>query len=337
MRQRPRKVGQRVTAIVIVVLVLWIDPASKAGGQNQFGGPIEVRPDLTQRFEARWKSIVLSATVLNRLGSREGGVSSPNWTLTVGGEVEILDCNDLVGTGASPIEITKVIGADGNDVEAVFAADAAGSWRSYRRLEYYYPGVWDSSLGTYRQTAKPYDLSVSLGIDPNKALVSSLAVIEGYIYALYAENTIEIDVPFRASEDWVQSAPDLQTCVISAGLDCCNWMYHTALKSTTASLGALGDRLDLEDHVADYIVLEVQVFALPDPGIRMFAASKIVGSSSQAGAGGFYGVDCLGEVADRGYPGVKTVRHIIAAHPIEVKIPFALRDIPMPSLPLAEK
>jgi hypothetical protein len=336
MRAQEGRINLCLGVLVIAIGSPWlvqIGAAEQSSDQpaNLSQEPNDLRCDLAQRFQAEWASTELSAKVTIDQDQGWQPAVSPR-AIIVSGKIRILDSDNLVAIDANPPKLLTVGDQDGNDLRLL--PSSAASCRSYRKEDFFY---CDASLGSHVRGPKPYDLVVRLDLDPNQPVPSSLSALQGYIYVLYTPNVIEIDVPFQASEEWFEfgNAPDLRVCVVRAEPQCCTSQYHTGLTTTAVSLRGVGDCLMADDRIAHYIVLDVQLFTLFQgvSSISIPMSSLIRGQFVQTNTLSYYAVDCLGE----GRLGYTTIRHIIAVDPVEVKIPFVLKDIPVPSMGTAGK
>jgi len=279
--------------------------------------PNDLRWDLTERLAVAWDSVELSVKLSKSLADE--GAKSPaiKRTLTISGELQVFDTNDLIGIDANCPVAFEVLGGDG-DVLPLAAAPQAGG-RRYQELDYYFP-VWDPSRETWLQRAKPCEFLLCLNLDPNQPAPSSLSLLRGYVYVLYAEDIIEVNVPFEASDEIIEATPDLEIVVSKAQFKCCAWEYTTWVRSKNGSVQGLGDPLSSEDVVADYVILETQLVRqgyVPSP-----VEQEITGNSFEV-------VRCSGQFT-RGGARPETIRHIIAVSPWEAKVPFVFTDIPVP-------
>ena len=53
-------------------------------------------------------------------------------------------------------------------------------------------------------------LTIQLYLDPNGAVPSVLSQVKGYVYALYAEDVIEVDIPYEPVGQWIDVVPDME-------------------------------------------------------------------------------------------------------------------------------
>ncbi|MDI9433124.1 MAG: hypothetical protein QM570_15515 [Planctomycetota bacterium] len=258
--------------------------------------------------------------------------------LTFSLDLKILDSSNLVGLDVNHPVILTTVDGDGTDIR----------WlpRSYPVREYRAA----KGFGGRGSVQLPRAV-VQLILAPNQAIPASVAELTGYFHALYAEKVIEVDIPFDPNHPWIDAAPDLRIAVtvdthprpgpieyrtfIPAGSShrlavptapVGLYQYYTLVQSTTeqAVLG-LEDRwiMAVSWSLGDYVVIGTNLYdsqsdrlAIPDEHVMSDPFGK-------------RGAVCWGrEEQDRN--DYDTIRHLIAVHPVEMKIPFVLTDIPVP-------
>lgn len=127
---------------------------------------------------------------------------------------------------------------------------------------------------------------------------------------------------------WINVAPDLQIRVIEAYACGDFYDYVTEVRSLTGVVGSLRipTHVGTGDWVGDHVAIRTN---LSGKSVTAYFDND-VGSSPYMQ---FVAV-CTGSWGGRGnaLDGYDKIRHTIAIHPVEVKIPFELRDIPIPSV-----
>ena len=352
-----RKAGRALFLALFVCLLAGYGMATTQAALAPPAEPNDLRWDLAEKFEFRWTSAELSAKVVNGASS-----SLVERTLIISGVLGILDDEGVVSIDVNDPAIIEVLDRDGNAVQ--YQANQSSSARCYQGLG------WRSSLEGGKlipQYWHPFTLTLRLSDDPNQPVPSSLTLLKGYVYVLYADDVISFDVPFDPNSGCheMETAPDLQVCVDSETPPCPAeplgyirvapelgrlspvrsttpvplYKYTTWVKSKSGRpVMALQDPSwwprDLYP-LGDYVVLGTKLFTYADgkSWIRSFSTQW-----TRSGAAGSQGACCWGYVEqminDNMYD---TIRHVIAVHPVEIKIPFALKDIPIPSVQQAPR
>jgi hypothetical protein len=314
---RHRK-GRMILCSAILIVPLLFSWCQKVQGAAE---PNNLRWDLAGKFQAEWQSVELSAKLQRSAAGDGTELGDPNRVLQVEGRIKILDPNGLVAFDASPPKMLSAADTGGNSMTIEANTNTDWRWFGTTSLYSYMP------VEAPMKWAEPRDLTICLQFSPCQAVPGSLSSLEWYNYALYADKVIEVKVPFHASDEWIQTETGLQFQVCQAELDCGNvWRYRTTVKSTTVSVRGLTDRLSADERIADYVILRTEILGASD--YPLTASSHMAGAPTPSTAT-FY-VMCEGESTRGGYP--QTIRHVIAVHPTEVKIPFVLRDIPVPSI-----
>jgi hypothetical protein len=301
--------------------------------------------NLREKLEVVCTSAIVSSEVTNagqRL-ARDGNRLERKLTFSL--DLKILDSSNLVGLDVNhPVILTAVDGG-GTDIR----------WlpRSYPVREYRAA----KGFGGRGSVQLPRAV-VQLILAPSQAIPASVAELTGYFHALYAEKVIEVDIPFEPNHPWIDAAPDLRIAVTvdtpprpgpieyrtlipsgsSRRLDVLTapralYEYRTLVQSTTGqAVLALEDRwiMAVSWSLGDYVVIGTELYdsqtnklALPEEHVWSDPFGK-------------RGAACFGKLEQHDQNDYDTIRHLIAVHPVEVKIPFVLTDIPIPGLLLTE-
>lgn len=152
--------------------------------------PNDLRWDLSGGFKITWDSAELSGRAVNPAGKAKDLAASPR-TLNVSATLDILDANDLVAMCIATPVAFAAIDEEGNDVEL---EGVPTDLRLYEELRL-------SEVPVFR--VYPFTLSIRVQFADGQVLPSTLSSLRGYIYAMYAEETIKVAVPF------VETALDL--------------------------------------------------------------------------------------------------------------------------------
>lgn len=305
------------------------------------GDPNEIGWDVTDRFAFVWDSVEVSSQVFNPSYTGVRDLYECQRRLTVVGKIHVLDSNDLVGMQVNDPTVLQVIGSDGNDV--TWTPLPLCPLRQYQELEYTWPVPQEPPYRATNPVLQPYDVSVSFCVNPSQRPLSSvslfqsssLSLFQWCASALYAEDVIEVDVPFAASDDWLEVAPGVQIRVTKATVECCDYAYWTTVKHPGGSVQALDARLSPGKPVADYLVigtllLDAEGNPIQERDDRISPAiwfERVESTSlGTAACGGWLNTFFVTQTE------VTSIRHIIVVHPHEVKVPFALTDLPLPSL-----
>ncbi len=285
--------------------------------------------DLEERFRFTWDSVELSTKIENPGTSEDAKAMVPTRTFDIPVTLDILDANDLIAMYVDEPQILYV--ADGTGAPVKWTAQQTQSARAYQRVKWGY--VWEATRPVKK--LQPSALNVHVELASNQPVPSSLSTIHGYVYAIYADEVIEVDVPFAQTvftytgrpptpdpnEGWIDVAHDLMIRVLTvATMGTCVW-YETEVKATSGTVRGL--TVAPLYGIGDFAVIGMQLLDSDrEHCMSHFLSQEILGPTTETAA-------CSGET-DFPEPGI--IRHVIAVSPVEVKIPFELRNIPVPSL-----
>jgi hypothetical protein len=293
-------------------------------------------------FEFVWDSVELSIKVSNPRGDVAADCHVP--VLTISGLVDIVDTNNVATIDISSVGIWEALDENGQ-VLGVPTTEA-----SYQRAYEEYDWFWDETGVHPPQKWFPFTITFELSPDPNGTLPSSISAVGGYIYALFADTVLNVDVPFDPNFGCleVEEAPDLMICVNPStsprfhtlGRPLTLYSYSTAVKSKagTQILGVRGFGCTRFMDYVDYAVIRTSLFNSQENLEYVFRTQSVSTPGVRADGGG--GSDrnatdayCSGTASPLDYDdNWDMIRHVVVLHPVEVKIPFVLSNIPVPSV-----
>ena len=295
-------------------------------GQRSLGAltdPNGFRPDLAEKLEMTVNSVTASATLFP---SFDGDSQLSERILTVSVSLPFQRKYGLIGADLNHPVILNATDVSGSSV-ALLPTEV--DWHRYEGRGY-------TSYSSRPFGARiPPGVLVELRLDPHQNVPSSLSSVKWYVQALYTENVIRVDVPFEASEEWIEAEtmPDLEvridraesfSLVDSRGVQSYLHRYTTMVRSRSRSvLRGQNEELHVGDALPEYLVLGTCF--LTDLGTLTPTSLN----HSVAGDPGGQGAYCSGR--SHYSKGVNGIRHTIAVHPLEVKLPFEFTDIPVPS------
>lgn len=350
---------------VLLSWVLWLvmcgcvaqaGAAALAGGEE--GGsapppvsidPNDLRWDLAGNFEFRWTTVDLSTKVI-----RGDVADSYDRTLTISGELRIPETEGLVAFEWELPWILSVSDGHGNAVPCQFGGWLGGRWYENR--------VWPLNPGPHGVWVSPFNLTLRLPDNPKEPMPSSLSELKGYVYVLYAEDVLFLDIPFDPNSGWheMEAAPDLQICIDPPTPPCpgrAQYMPVELLPGSSRGLGYFPYRPTMPVPLYRYrtwvksksgapvmalrdngMYYHRDVYPLGDYAILRTELYDSVGQTSvnvptqeiKSGVSDIRGTWCWGQMEQGRNDAYDTIRHVIAVHPVEVKIPFVLTDVPVP-------
>lgn len=327
--------------------------------------PNGLRWDLTEAFQFSWKSVEVSAIAHNPGPDNQpdDNVSPRTIAVSVKADFNPLKADGLVIVDVNGPQIFEVIDGDGRAVE--FQNAQSDAVRCYQDSSWH----WDEEGHAGTETLKkPFPVKFRLAEDPQQQAPSMISLLQAYVYAVYADDLITVDVPFDPNSGWrdAAEAPDLAVLVDPltppppAPIEYVSiwpntspafppssdprivhyrpktalptYTYTTWVKSKTGQimLGLRDPRYPSSVYAfGDYAIVRTELFDSRRKQAAVCKDQRVNGTALF----GRYGAMCWGQriKSDNGNA-YDTIRHIIAVHPVEVKIPFVLRNIPVPTL-----
>jgi len=327
------------------------DPNSPSAGSSQDAN--ELRWDLAESFTFSWKSAELSAKVVNSTQNGEGESNVPVHMLTVSASVDWnpLQAGGLVIIDVNTPQVCELLDEGGNPVQ--YRNAQSDQFRCYQDRKWYW--AWESQA----VATEPLCCTVKVHVcaDANQTMPSTISVLKGYIWAIYADAVICVEVPFdpNCGSIETEAAPDLTFAVdptmppapepieyvsvaLPTGDTVCRpkratglYKYQTWVKSKTGQpVLTLRERIRSPGKAhafGDYAVVRTELFDSQKRVCQIPVNEGVLSVLWNA-----RGVLCSGETAQPWNISYDTIWHIVAVHPVEVKIPFLLRAIPVPGL-----
>ncbi len=302
--------------------------------------------NLREKLEVVCTSAMVSSEVTNAGHKLARDRNRLERKLTFSLDLKILDSSNLVGLDVNHPVILTTVDGDGTDIR----------WlpRSYPVREYRAA----KGFGGRGSVQLPRAV-VQLILAPSQAIPASVAELTGYFHALYGEKVIEVDIPFEPNHPWIDAAPDLRiavtvdtpprpgpieyrTLILSGSsrrvalltAPRALYEYRTLVQSTTGqAVLALEDRwrMEVSWSLGDYVVIGTRLY--DSQTNKLGFPEEHVWSDPF----GKHAAACFGKLEQHDENDYDSIRHLIAVHPVEVKIPFVLTDIPIPGLGPTEK
>ena len=159
--------------------------------------PNDLRWDLAEPFKFDWESTELSIRIVQEADSV---ISVRTLTIAVG--LAILDFHGSVILDTNGPGIREVLDQDGNPVECETVESDQS--RRYDARNWYWGQGWS------RRTTglQPFKVALRLSSDPTQTLPSSISELAGFIYAIYADDVIKVDIPFDPNGGWTEAKAD---------------------------------------------------------------------------------------------------------------------------------
>lgn len=307
--------------------------------------PNELRWDLADAFEFGWESIELSAKTTT------GWLPVETVTVSVG--FEFLDANvpdGLVTIDVDSAQVVEVLDEYGKVVDCRpidFSEE-----RRYQESGWF----WDDDRVYAPEKMQPFDVAIKLPGGRDGHAPPFISQLTGYIYALYGDAVIGVDIPLDPDANCVEHemAPDLRICIDLGTPPCPGpleyvnilppgsrgvlyrpttsvgvYKYTTRVKSKTGQpVMGVYDVFYWRRYCpfGDYAIVRTELFDSKKGKSVTHQRQWVQSSPSGRGA------HCIGEHVQSLGDSLDTVRHIIVVHPREVRIPFVLKNIRVPNL-----
>jgi hypothetical protein len=312
-----------ITAVEVLILSAG---ALAAGAESD--------PKVAKYFKVQWSSVQYNKSVVvqNPAVSKTGQGGSE--TVTLSGQIEIGDPNMVLGTSREPV-ITEII--DGNGRQVSVNTPPSRSGRMYEGLRYRqrfqqperlprWQGIVRSLLirpappsgpPQFVNELQPSEMTVRLDTELLSQAGGEFRSVRGYFHALVAGSLERVEAPFEPNNAWVRLTPEVEIRVTEAVSTGNSFRY----------------RIDVPPQSGRSRPFLMVGEPLPS---RLVVAQQFIGEDGKPSHAFFGGMGNLpAHVGGSGSAGgvdgrIKTIRYVIAVDPIECRIPFEFKNVPLP-------
>lgn len=251
----------------------------------------------------------------------------PIWS-SISGNVEVIDSNGLLGLTVFTTGVLD-LDQDGKELfrgpdDQPFVGRIYNSPRTTRR-----PagpgGGWVSEI-------RPYNFSVSMPLDPNKPYPILISHLQWSMYALVADTYETVDVPFKATADWIESVPGLEILVeqASVGEKCYQYRIKARYNQSQVWYQLGGFFSPRQNQVLPgRVLLEMQIVDAEGKPVNQSGGS-FSSSSSGTGSGDQMLTTSTGIGSCSTCGSAALIRYRFALKPYEREAHFILENVPLP-------
>ncbi len=279
--------------------------------------------DPAKHLRADWESISVSMTsrLYNPAVQPDVEALGPQWSLSLVSTVEITDSNGLIGW--SPIPASAVaLDQDGRVVSSMATSSSLVRW-------YQQPTSLSVPAGL-PSTMRLNRFSLSLPMEPDAVYPEVLSRVEWAMNVLVADEFKMVDIPFAASDTWVELAPGMEVLMEQAVVEENRYEYRVKVKYDKAGADLLmGGSVHLwrDETPPEVVVLKTEVLNADGRPVRDLGGGSFGtsggGSNNEMTVSGRGTCDACGTAA--------TIRYTLAFKLSERHIRFVLENIPVPN------
>jgi len=291
-------------------LVLTFGDVTRAGEDGAGQDVNWADPNEASWFSVSWTSVSLSTTLYNPAENPTQAAEGVSRELAISGQIRVLDPNWVLGLSYTTADCRAI---DEQGVE--WATSSGMSWmRSYSSLP----------------TRFPRGVGLSFPMDPNRGYPLLLKEVSWSTYALLFRAKQSVDTPFQVTGQWVQIVPGVKILMEEATSQDGTYRYQFKAEFDGKSNPFTPIAIIREGQaLAENLITKIQLLDAKGTPVNDASTGGGVFSSSMSGSTG--NATCSGSGRCSACGGVKTMRFAVAVNPYEVKIPFVLTDIPVPT------
>jgi hypothetical protein len=250
-------------------------------------------------------------------------------TLSVQGEIEVLDPAGLVGISRMWTR-TTVLDQDGNLIYST--PGTLPRSRSYRAPRESLTSSWIDSV----VLPATEHFSVSIPLDPNLGYPSRLSRLEHSMGVLIADESRVVDIPFTATDEWIDVVPGLRLLVEKATADGTKYEYRAKFEYDPNQVSYSGGsyvHLRGDETVPPMVVTDIEVVDAYGVPVRDISnGGSFVSSTSGGGGDDLMTGTTIGSGNCSACGQAATIRYTFAVAAYEREVQFVFEDIPVPSL-----
>jgi len=265
-------------------------------------------------------------------------------TLELSGAVGVIDPNGLIGLclDMMGVQIQDELG------QPIYVRHDSELSRgiSYRPVTYD-STIWVHPDGTDEKiwSIAPYEFSAEMTVHTDSNYPLMLSHVQWSTHALLSDEVEVIDLPFAASEDWVELAPGLDILIEEVSIAENQYEHRSSIVfdpnriayPRKASLHHDSDE-GLAGHIwpseglPETIVMEIDVLNAEGLSIQNHGGDSRILTISR---GGDYDEARMSQIitsSGSGRDAAAFIRYVIARNPYQQKVQLTMKDIPVPSL-----
>lgn len=282
--------------------------------------------DPAEHLVANWESVSVSMTSqLYNPDLRPNAVAQgPQWSLSVVSIVDIIDPNGLIGWSSSPTSV-RAFDQDGDLVSS--GLDSPSMVRWYRQpMSLTMPAGFPGDMFVDR-------FSLRAPIDPDAIYPEVLARVEWTLNLLVSEEVMTVDIPFEASETWVELTPGMEILVEQADVEEGKYEYRISVRyDRTKADYLMGGSIHLwhDDVPPAVAVLGMDLLNAEGKPIRGSGGGSFSSSSTGTGSGDQTTRTTSGRGTCPACGTAAIIRYTLVFNMYELEVPFVLENIPVP-------
>lgn len=313
------------------IIMVAVDEPNTPSGQVPPPGQDAPEPwDPGKHLLATWESIstVRTHRIYNPTLQPPREPEGPGWSLSLAGQIDILDSSRLVGFATIP---TAALALD-QDARVVFSelSDSLQN-RVYQAPRY---RLKPTEFGEWISEIQPYPFSVNLPVGPGTTYPQVLGTLEWSMHALVTDQFTNVDIPFQAGATWIELVPGLEIRVEQAVAENVQYQYLLQARYDSSEVSnMLGETLHLPAGQAPLRVIIVNLDVLDALGRSIRSLGDVAGGIG-VGTGGT-GSQTMTLIRGIGYGPAcgtaATLRFKLARNAYTRQIRCILDNVPVPS------
>lgn len=281
--------------------------------------------DPAAHLVADWELVSVSMTsqIYNPGVRSDVTPAGPQWSMSVTGVLDIVDSNGLIGWATSPSSVTAY-DQDGKVVASSTSDSSLVRW-------YQQPRSW-SLPASFPSTARLNRFPLSLPVGPDAKYPEVLTKVEWAMNVLVADEIKTVDVPFKASDAWVELTPGMEILVEQATAEEGKYQYRIKMQYDASKVDYLvGGSVSLwrDRTLPPAVVLKMEI--LNAEGQSAYSGSGATsGGMSASGSGNQRTGTATGSGSCATCGDAAIIRYTLAFDLYEQEARFVLTGVPVP-------
>jgi len=298
---------------------------ASSGDPNEAVPPAGADPNRTwdpaAHLVADWESVSvnMASQIYNPAVRPEVGLQGPQWSMSLSGVIDIIDSNGLIGLAQGPSSV-KAYDQDGQLIASSTTDSPLVRW-------YQQPMSWrlPDDFPAWMRLER---VSLNLPVEPDVAYPDVLSSVEWTLNVLVADEAKTVDVPFEATDTWVELTPGMEILVEQAIAEQGRYQYRIQLRYDPAQVDYLtGASVAIwrDEALPPAAVLKMEVVNAEGESVRSGSSSSSTSGSSTQRIRTTIGSGSCATCGDAAF-----FRYTLVSDLYELAATFVLTGVPVP-------
>ena len=294
--------------------------------------------DPVEHLAPGWQSMALTTRYYNPEDPASAD-KTPRRSLSFAGRIDVIDPNGLIGLSEVATD-ALALDVAGSELEVVRVSQSPPSYKPLK-----YSSTWRVDLGQRTASVVPYEFSIGMSMAPGAPFPVMLSRLEWSMAALLSDAFEAVDIPFAATDDWIELVLGLEVLVEEATVSEGRYRYRMKARYERSKISYL----DARDRPSGFFIGRASDYpyswpsdAFPEMIVTAIdvvdaEGNSVWGGSGSMGTGGGFDDSRDQRIVTRDGVGFCStcgkaafIRHVIAFEPYHRELQFVLENVLVP-------